>query len=155
MDPLFVALADRLEAMHRAIDRAIAELPDEALDWVPGPEMNSIAVLLAHTFGSERYWIGDIAGRDPSGRVREKEFATRGVGVAEFLRQSKDTLAHSQSVLARLLYTELGDMRSASISDRQVTVAWAILHALEHVAVHVGHIEITRQLWEQRGSDGV
>ena len=81
MDPLLTGISDRLEAMHQTIEEAIADLTVEALDWVPGPGMNSIAVLLAHTFGSERYWIGDVAGEDPSGRVRAKEFETAGVKV--------------------------------------------------------------------------
>lgn len=29
------------------------------------------------------------------------------------------------------------------------TVAWRLAHALEHTALHLGHMEITRQLWEQ------
>jgi ankyrin repeat protein len=31
-------------------------------------------------------------------------------------------------------------------------VAWCLAHALEHTALHLGHMQITRQLWEQRGS---
>jgi hypothetical protein len=33
-----------------------------------------------------------------------------------------------------------------------MTVAWAVLHAVDHTALHLGHIQITRQLWEQRQS---
>ena len=36
---------DRLEALHAGLEEAIAGLPVEALDWVPGPGMNSLAVL--------------------------------------------------------------------------------------------------------------
>ena len=32
-------------------------------------------------------------------------------------------------------------------------VAWALLHALEHTAIHLGHMQIMRQLWEQRRMD--
>ena len=70
MEALLAALSERVETIHRNIEKAIDGLPAEALDWVPGPDMNSIAVLLAHTVGAERYWIGDLAGDDPSGRVR-------------------------------------------------------------------------------------
>jgi len=28
-------------------------------------------------------------------------------------------------------------------------VAWALLHALDHTAQHLGHMQITRQLWDQ------
>ena len=33
-------------------------------------------------------------------------------------------------------------------------VAWCLLHNLEHVAIHLGHVEILRQLWDQREDRG-
>lgn len=155
MDTLFAEMIDRLNVVHEIIERTVADLPDEALDWTPDPDLNSLGVLLAHTFASERYWIGDVAGEDPSGRVRDEEFVTQGVTLAEFLERSQATLAHSQSVLSRLVLSELGDSRvvrrAMQGATPDVTVAWAILHGLEHAALHAGHIEITRQLWDQRG----
>ena len=34
--------------LHADIEKVMENLPVEALDWVPGPEMNSIAVLVVH-----------------------------------------------------------------------------------------------------------
>ncbi len=150
MEPLFASLIERLETMHEAIETAITDLPDEALDWSPGPDMNTLAVLLAHTLGAERFWIGDVAGDEPSGRVREAEFRTAGVGESEFTQHSKNVLAHSRSIIERLAIADLGEIRSASAFGRQVTIAYALLHALEHTALHTGHIQVTRQLWDQR-----
>ena len=31
--------------------------------------------------------------------------------------------------------------------DRMVPMRWAILHAIEHTALHLGHMQITYQLW--------
>lgn len=149
MNPLMSDLSDRLAALHEIIERAIDGLPDDALDWSPGNEMNTLGVLLAHTFGSQRYWIGDVAGQEPSDRVRASEFKMVGVGVGEFKERSQAVLAHSNSVLARLTPDDLGSSRTVGEDNRQVTAGWAILHALEHTALHAGHIEITRQLWEQ------
>lgn len=151
MDSLLVAISDRLETLHRSIEKALDGLPDDALDWSPGPELNSLGVLLAHTLGSQRYWIGDVAGLEPSGRVRQSEFEVRGVTVAEFRQRLHETLAHSQAVLARLSPAVLNQTRTPAIYGRDVTVAFALAHALEHTALHTGHIEITRQLWDQRG----
>lgn len=150
MDPIFDDLVDRLEAMHRAIEKALDGLPDEALDWTPGPEMNSLAVLLAHTLGAERYWIGDVAGLEPSSRDRSAEFVTRGRSVASFVAQSQDVLSHSRAVLSRLSLATLAEGRTAPLFGQQVSTGWAVFHALEHTALHAGHIEITRQLWDQR-----
>jgi uncharacterized damage-inducible protein DinB len=152
MDLIFAAIADRLEAMHRLMEKAIDALPDEALDWYPGPEMNSLGVLLAHTLGAERYWIGAVAGQEPTDRVRQAEFEVHGVTAAEFQQRAGETLAYCRGVLARLSSDELGLQRIAPLFGQEVTVAWALAHALEHTALHAGHMEITRQLWDQRSS---
>ena len=43
---------------------------------------------------------------------------------------------------------DLEEMRSAR-GGRQVTVAGALLHPLQHTGQHVGHIEILKQQWMQ------
>jgi hypothetical protein len=52
----------------------------------------------------------------------------------------------------------LKDLETLSISPRdgrKLTVAWALAHALEHTALHAGHMQIMRQLWEQRDETGI
>lgn len=154
MDTNLTEIYNRLQAMHRAIDRALEGLPDEALDWSPGPDMNSLGVLLAHTLGAERYWIGDVAMGLPSDRDRDAEFRTAGVSASAFARQAQETLAHNQAVLSQLTTEQFGEERVAPLFGQRVTVAHAVLHALEHTALHAGHIEITRQLWDQHGAGG-
>ena len=71
MEAFFENYVNRLEALYSHVEAAIEGLSVDALDWSPGPEMNSIAVLLVHLAGSVRYWIGDVAGGEPSGRDRQ------------------------------------------------------------------------------------
>ena len=150
MLPMLQAYMERLETLHEEIWRAIADLPPEALDWTPGPGMNSLAVLVTHTAGAERYWIGDVAGEDRSGRVREAEFETRSRGVDTLATLLTDTLIHSRGVLRRLTVEDL-DARRLSVRDGdEYSVAWCLAHALEHTGLHLGHIQVTRQLWDQR-----
>lgn len=149
MLPFFADCLDRLTTMHGEMEKAIAGLPPEALDWSPGPEMNSMAVLAAHTAGAERYWIGDIIGQDPSGRVREQEFETQGLTEAVLREKLQTALAHSQGVLAALALDDLARPRYSSRHDKNFTAGWTLIHALEHTAVHTGHIQLMRQLWEQ------
>jgi hypothetical protein len=49
-----------------------------------------------------------------------------------------------------LKLSDLAAMRTHPRHGNQVSVSWALLHALDHVATHVGHIQITVQLWHQR-----
>ena len=133
---------DRLESLHQGVSEAIADLPQEALDWVPAPSTNSIAVLVVHLSGAERFWIGDVAGQDPSGRVRSEEFETHGLETAELEDLLQRTLAHSHAVLRQLTLEDLDAPRLSPRDGSTYSVAWALNHALEHTAIHLGHIQI-------------
>jgi hypothetical protein len=146
---LFDAYLEIMAALHDEIKKSIAGLPAQALDWVPGPEMNSLAVLIVHTAGSERFWIGDVGMREPSGRDREAEFVMKGLSEKELVDRLDGSLAYAREALARLLESELGDQRFPQ-GRAEVTVAWGLLHALEHLGIHVGHIQMVRQLWDKR-----
>lgn len=149
MDPFFTALYARLQEIHAGLDKALEGLDQGALDWSPGPEMNSLTVLATHVAASERYWIGDVAGGEPSGRVRAAEFETRGKDAAALRARLTEVLDHSHGVLARLTAADLGRECYAPILGDTHTVAWALLHALDHAAEHMGHCQMIRQLWDQ------
>lgn len=141
---------ERLQALHVDIQRTIEGLPQVALEWVPGPDMNSLCVLVVHAAGAERYWIGDVVGRDPSSRERASEFRVHGLDEAALKERLEDTLAHSRGVLEKLTLQELGAPRVSPRDGSEFTVAWCLAHTLEHTAIHLGHMQITRQLWDQQ-----
>lgn len=149
MESFFADCLDRLEALHGEMQKAIAGLSQEALDWSPGPGMNSMAVLAVHSAGAERYWIGDVIGQDDSGRVRDEEFVMKGLNETMLRDKLAAALEHSRGVLAALSVTDLGKMRRSARHSEDFSVGWALAHALEHTAVHTGHIQLMRQLWEQ------
>ena len=148
MSEVLAAYLNRLAELHRDLKRTLEGLPVEALNWSPGPELNSLAVLAAHTAGSERYWIGDVVARDDSHRDREAEFRTQTASPEAPIAQLDAALAHSRGVVEALTMANLEERRLLSRDQREVTVAWALWHALEHTAIHLGHIQIMRQWWE-------
>jgi uncharacterized damage-inducible protein DinB len=152
MQTFFEDYLERLGALHAQIGTAIEDLPQEALDWVPGEGMNSLSVLVVHTTGSESYWIGEVAGGRPSGRDRDAEFRAHGLTEADLRRRLADGLESARSVLEDLTLQDLERERISPRDGRRLTVGWALAHALEHTGLHLGHIQITRQLWDQRGS---
>jgi uncharacterized damage-inducible protein DinB len=149
MLPILDDYLDRLATVHTNLTATLRDLPVEALDWSPGPEINSLAVLAAHIAGSERYWIGEAAGQEPIKRDRAAEFKTAGVEADALIMRLDASLTHSQSVLTRLTLADLEKITNVKHDDRTVTGAWALQHALEHVSVHLGHMQIMRQLWDQ------
>jgi uncharacterized damage-inducible protein DinB len=110
--------------------------------------MNSISVLITHLTGAERYWIGDVAAQESSHRDRDAEFKVYDVD-RDFLKQRmSDNLDYARSALKNFTVEDLQAKRTTKDGET-FSVAWALLHALEHTTLHLGQIQLTRQLWEQ------
>lgn len=150
MHPFYVDLLERFEAMHRDLLAALEGLPPEALDWVPGPDMNSLTVLVVHVAGATRYWAGDVAYGDLSHRDRAAEFAAHGLTPEALHARIEDVLAYLRARFETATLDTLSESRPAPGRPGTYTQGWALLHALEHAALHVGHAQITRQLWFMR-----
>jgi hypothetical protein len=114
------------------------------MDWSPGLKMNSVAVLLAHITGVLHEGI-DLALDVPPSRVREQEFQTRGLPSDEMLRRLDAVIDYARSALPRLGLEDLDQARTDE--DGTVTCGWALLHALEHAYLHLGHVQLTCQTW--------
>jgi uncharacterized damage-inducible protein DinB len=150
MTPFFLALQGRFAEMHADIENALDSLPPEALDWQPGPEMNSPGVLIVHLSGAERYWIGAVALGEALERDRAAEFQTSGldaVALREHLRAADACLA---AACKKLSLADLEKTVTSPRDGRSFTIGWALLHALEHTCLHAGHIQLLVQLWHQR-----
>ncbi len=152
MDPIMKSYLDVLEAIHKDCEKQISGLTQEELDWSPGEEMNSLAILSAHIAGAERYWMGDHLMGEASGRVREDEFSTSGATVDALTEQLDAALKYSRDAFDRLTQDQLGEIRKSPQGDREFTVAWIIASVLRHTALHLGHMEVTRQLVKSRSA---
>lgn len=154
MEAIFAAYEQRLRELIRDFDAVLDGLPQAALDWSPGPELNSLTVLATHAVGSTRYWVGDVVAGDPSGRVREREFQTTGGDAAQLRQRLASLQEYVRGVLSELTLADLEQEHFAASRNGNVTAAFSLLHALAHLAEHVGHAQVTRQLWEQQHTDG-
>ncbi len=150
MEILYDELLKNFHDIHAQLRQALGDLPDEALDWSPGKDMNSPAVIITHILGSERFLIGDIVMLDPSNRDRDAEFQVKGVTKEELLRRLDDSAAYVDTAIAKLTLLDLDASRLHPRRNERVTVAWALLHAQQHASTHLGHLQLTVQLWQQR-----
>jgi uncharacterized damage-inducible protein DinB len=148
MLPILEAYFDRLTALHDGIILALEGLPPEALDWSPGEGMNTITVLVVHLTGAARYWVGDVAGHDPSDRDRDAEFRASGWDAAALRARLDETLAYCRETLSTLRHEDLDSLCMSPRDGKEYSAAWALFHALEHTALHAGHIQLTRQCRE-------
>lgn len=152
MEQFYVDFLDNLADLHAEIMKSIRHLPAEALDWVPFPGGNSPSILVAHVAGAEKYWVGDVVAGEPSHRDRPAEFQARDLSISQLESMLNESLGYVELVLGKF---DLADMTAPRIhprNEQEITVGWALENTLKHTALHLGHLEITRQLWEQRSS---
>jgi uncharacterized damage-inducible protein DinB len=139
-----------LDDLRGQIAKLIADLPAEALNWRPieGEDehvTNSLAVMAAHVAGAEHFWIHEVIGGQAPTRDRPAEFLTQVDGPEALLEKLEANEQKTREVLAGLAAADLDGDRQAR--DRMVPTRWAILHAIDHAALHLGHMQITYQLW--------
>lgn len=154
MIPVLEDIFKHLQDRHTDFEKTIAGLPQQALDWVPAPDMNSLCVLIVHTMGAERYWLGEIGAGIMTNRDRAAEFKAQGLDENALRELLSTTLEFSRAALEKLTLDDLSKERiSPNHRGSTFRASWGIAHALEHTALHVGHAQITRQLWDQRKYD--
>ncbi|MFN8458493.1 MAG: DinB family protein [Anaerolineae bacterium] len=150
MNPELQHYLNLIDDLRSQVHALIADLPAEALNWRPveGTDdhaTNSLAVLAAHVAGAEHYWLGEVIGGLPATRNRAAEFTLKTTTAAELIYRLDEVGGQSRQVLAVLSPTDLDGVREAQ--GRPVSVRWAILHVIDHTALHLGHMQLTYQLW--------
>ncbi len=147
---------DFLKEMEQGALDTLQGLPPEAVNWRPLPDTrapgaddhitNSLAVVAAHLAGSVRYWIGEVAGGRPEHRDRAAEFRVQAGDAAELTALVSGAADYARSVLARLPPEHLDE--TVERNGKPVGRRHAVVHALTHAFIHVGHMQMTRQLWD-------
>ena len=133
-----------LSGLHRRLKEIVDGLSADALDKVPAKDANSIAVLVTHALASELDWLHRAAARSHE-RDRDSEFRVRERG-ADDLRRAVDEAESAVPDLVRAAYEAgLETMRDRP-NARPVSVSFCLTHAATHLAEHVGHAEVTRQV---------
>ncbi|HEX2621217.1 MAG TPA: DinB family protein [Phototrophicaceae bacterium] len=150
MEQFFEDYLGRLRDLHEELEATFSNLPQEALDWIPGEDMNSLVVLVSHVAGVERFWIGLMALNDaPLPRSRDMEFEMKGLSETELKERLAASEAYARAGLERLTLSDLAEMRRTP-RGTPFSVGWSLLQALDHTGIHVGHAQMNRQLWDQR-----
>jgi uncharacterized damage-inducible protein DinB len=127
------------------IERCLDALGEEDVWWRANEQSNSIGNLILHLDGSTRAWILGVAGGRRVVRDRDAEFAERGpLAKSALLARLRATLAEVDEVLALLDEATLLEHRPSSKGE--VTALWAVLHAVEHFAMHTGQVIMLAKL---------
>jgi hypothetical protein len=143
---------DYLFFVDRALDRMsdiVSDLGDDLANLRPDlPNANSAYQILTHCMGVVEYWVGHlIAGRE-NNRDRDAEFRASG-RVDELVSRVK---AVQQKLRADIATMNPADPLRSQLAqawipkDREFTQEMALIHVVEELCQHCGHMELTRDI---------
>lgn len=144
------AFAGCLEQLINNLMEEVRAFPDDGLAWQPpAPDTNCAAVIAKHSLEFARQWVWGIAGGQEVVRDRPAEFASPHPR-AEIEQLAAALLAGARPILERLTPAELDEVRPMPprIPGEAQPLRGHLLHAVEHLGTHLGHIQLTRQWYE-------
>ncbi len=152
MTPEAASIAALLERLSRDMLAQLDGIPERELNrTLPLPETNSLYALATHTLGAGEYWTLVMAGGRDIPRDRPAEFRASGA-YPDLVARCERWLADLRAVFDQLPAAELDRVADIATAARRpwmgnpFTVRDCLLHALEHTALHLGHIQLTAQL---------
>jgi hypothetical protein len=131
---------DVLRYYKRLAERAIAQVPDEALVAAPDSESNSIAIIVKHLAGNMRSRFTDFLtsdGEKPD-RKRDTEFEAPPKTRADLMAMWEAGWQHVFGALTPLSEAQLS--QKIYIRSEAHSVTQAINRQIAHYAYHVGQI---------------
>jgi uncharacterized damage-inducible protein DinB len=142
--------------LHHQMEAVITDLPTEALNWRPliGDDdhvTNSLAVLVTHVTGAEQFWVGQLLGGREIDRDRHAEFQTVADDHDSLRRRLHETDRLTHEVLTTVDARQLDER--VQVREHNLTLRWGVIHMIEHAANHLGHMQLTSQLWKGAQTD--
>jgi len=128
-------------------ERALAQIPDDALNLVPSPEGNSAAMIMRHVGGNLLSRFTDFLttdGEKPD-RDREREFEIRSYTRAEADSWWAKGWSAVESALAELKDEDLTS--TVSIRRQPLSAHAALCRSLAHISYHVGQLVLLARMY--------
>ena len=145
------AYIHELDQLRGEVAKAIHGMATDGLNTAPLPhDANSPVVLATHIAGSERFWVHQVVGGIDVHRDRDAEFVARAESPADLERVLEITGNTSRDIIRGLSDDDLGKTKTARAGEEPVSLRSAILHQMAHMAQHLGHLDITKQLYNAR-----
>lgn len=131
-----------LRKLNSTMLNAVRDLSEEELNWQPPiPQCNSMYVILYHAATATHWWLNVVKGNIIE-RDRPTEFSSHGTFAQ--IEELYNTWLRAAEQIVPTLSAE--DYETVHILSRGLyTTRDALLHTIEHLSLHLGHSEITRQ----------
>jgi uncharacterized damage-inducible protein DinB len=153
MDAEIETLSRLLRSLLDRVCEGVQGLSEAQLNWCPPiAGANSVYAIVAHTLGNARGWVLGIACGQPVDRDRPAEFRASGRDAAEMVADGERLSREIDAALAALTPADL-DRRLVPLpkywgegEPYEISVREALLHVVEHASLHLGQLQITRDL---------
>jgi len=135
-------------ARYRALgEKAMAQVSDDALNRVPAPDANSIAMLVRHIGGNLASRFTDFLTSDGEKpwRNRDGEFADGTFTRAQVDEVWKNGWDVVDREVAKLTDSDMA--RAITIRGASLTVHEALCRSIAHTAMHVGQIILLARMY--------
>ena len=147
MDPVVEKIAEQFQVVHGHLRDEVRDLSVEELNWKPAPETNSIAVLVVHTLGSEAEVLR-VAANVPGSRDRDAEFLAEGNDSADLLLEIDQADSFLEAMAPRITAENLAAELPRGDRPPETGLHW-LLTNYGHAREHLGHIQLTKQLYAE------
>lgn len=143
-------IATQLELLAGDVLRELEGLPEDVLNQtVDVPEANSLFAIATHMMASGENWTLVVVGGRDIARDRDAEFVATGT-FADLQARYDAWMRGMHEVLDEYPDSELGRETSlpayrADLGVEMMTVELGLIHVIDHTAVHLGHIQVTKQ----------
>ncbi|WP_376795814.1 DinB family protein [Thermogemmatispora sp.] len=141
-----------LERLTRDALFQLEDVPEADLNrQLELPETNTLFALATHLVGAAEYWVLTLVGQRQIERDRSAEFQAQG-DFDSLKKRYERWLQAMHEVLDALPDERLQEPVTGPTTyryapaDRPLIARDALLHAVEHSALHLGHIQLTRQM---------
>lgn len=153
MDAEIESLSRQIQSLLTRVCECLEGLSKAQLNWRPPIDgANSLYVICAHTLGNARAWVLGIACGQAIERDRPAEFRAAGRDAVALVAKLRRLSHEIDAALAALSPLDL-DRRLLPPKSlwgegepHETSVREAILHVVEHASIHLGQLQITRDL---------
>jgi Protein of unknown function (DUF664) len=126
---------------------ALDPLPEEAFSWQPPlPEANSLSTISLHAITSAEWWVLSCVGEESLERNRDAEFAAEADSWNELRGRFTQFLTAAEALLSPMSSADLSKRSRHPAANRMNRRC--LTHTIEHLGLHLGHIEITIDWWK-------
>lgn len=139
-----------LKTLHADMRFLVKGVPPDGLNWQPAISANALWSLTLHSLGATLHLLAAAADIEPRWQdwKRATELAATGDDPGLLLTAINNMDDFLDKVFPVLEEEDPSAQRAWL--GKPKPVSWLVSHAVEHAGRHIGHMELTRQLWDQR-----